>query len=154
MIQDGVIVFLGHRVPWRIRLVTRPFVTRIVLSLARRVAPFDLETYLRVHFTNLSAQIRAGSRATSRTGQHAGLAVYAVDQLACLLSRRRRLTSSRAHTSRTHRSICVPSSTTCSGGSAKYEVALAALRDRNANSRSLIGPSSPLRVERNVSRPR
>ena len=53
-----------------------------------------------------------------------------------------------------HRSIWVPISITSSDGIPKYDVALAALRARNANSRSLTGPSSPRAVARNVSRPR
>jgi 2-dehydropantoate 2-reductase len=75
---------LGHRVPWRIRLAARPFVIRIVLSLARRVAPLDLETYLRVHFTKLADQTRAGFASYLAHGQKAGLPTGAVEQLAGL----------------------------------------------------------------------
>jgi hypothetical protein len=73
---------LGHRVPWRIRLATRPFVIRFVLRLARRVAPLDLETYLRVHFTKLADQTRAGFASYVAHGHKTGLPTDAVEQLA------------------------------------------------------------------------
>lgn len=73
---------LGHRVPWRIRLATRPLVIRLVLRLARRVAPLDLETYLRVHFTKLAEQTRAGFASYVAHGHQAGLPTDAIEQLA------------------------------------------------------------------------
>lgn len=73
---------LGYRVPWRIRLAARPLVVRLVLRLARRVAPLDLETYLRVHFTKLAAQTRAGFASYVAHGHQAGLPTNAVEQLA------------------------------------------------------------------------
>jgi 2-dehydropantoate 2-reductase len=43
-------------VPLALRLFVRPFTTRLVALLARTLAPFDVETYLRVHFTKVHAQ--------------------------------------------------------------------------------------------------
>jgi 2-dehydropantoate 2-reductase len=72
----------GRRVPWRARFVARPFVIRLVLRLARRFIPLDLETYLRVHFTKFGDQTRAGIQSYIAHGQQAGLATDAIEQLA------------------------------------------------------------------------
>lgn len=73
---------LGCRVPWMIRLAARPLVGRIALRLAPRIVPLDLETYLRVHFTKLADQTRAGMHSYIAHGQQAGLPVDAIEQLA------------------------------------------------------------------------
>jgi 2-dehydropantoate 2-reductase len=72
----------GRRVPLRMRLAARPFVMASVLRMARRLAPLDLETYLRVHFTKLTEQTRAGVASYLAHGRQAGLAVDAIEQLA------------------------------------------------------------------------
>ena len=72
----------ARRVPWRVRMAARPLVIRIALWLARRIVPLDLETYLRVHFTKLAEQTRAGMQSYVTHGRAAGLAVDAIEQLA------------------------------------------------------------------------
>jgi 2-dehydropantoate 2-reductase len=72
----------GRPIPWRIRLVARPVVLRIALRLARWIAPLDLETYLRIHFTKLGDQTRAGIASYLAHGQTAGMATDAIAQLA------------------------------------------------------------------------
>lgn len=73
---------IARRVPWRIRLAARPLVIRIVLRLARRIVPLDLETYLAVHFTKLADQSQAGMQSYITHGRNAGLPVDAIEQLA------------------------------------------------------------------------
>jgi 2-dehydropantoate 2-reductase len=53
----------------------RPALFRLLLSLASRVAPFDLEAYLRVHFTKVSAQMRLMLRTYVELGRKASLPV-------------------------------------------------------------------------------
>jgi 2-dehydropantoate 2-reductase len=72
----------GRRVPWRIRFAARPFVIGLVLRLARRIVPLDLETYLRIHFTKFGDQTRAGIQAYVDHGRRAGLPADAIEQLA------------------------------------------------------------------------
>ena len=72
----------GLRVPWRLRLAARPVVVRIALGLARRIVPLDLETYLRVHFTKVGDQTRAGLLSYITHGRNAGLATDMIEQLA------------------------------------------------------------------------
>jgi 2-dehydropantoate 2-reductase len=76
----------GRRVPLRMRLAARPFIMANVLRLARRIAPLDLETYLRVHFTKLADQTRAGIASYLTHGRQAGLAVDAIEQLSRALA--------------------------------------------------------------------
>ncbi|HET7506192.1 MAG TPA: 2-dehydropantoate 2-reductase N-terminal domain-containing protein [Kofleriaceae bacterium] len=73
---------VGHRVPWTVRLAARPLVIGLVLRLARRVVPIDLETYLRVHFTKFGAQTRAGIQSYVDHGGKNGLPVDAIERLA------------------------------------------------------------------------
>jgi hypothetical protein len=73
---------VGHRVPWTVRLVARPFVIGLVLRLARRIVPIDLETYLRVHFTKFGDQTRAGIESYLAHGRKAGLPIGALERLA------------------------------------------------------------------------
>lgn len=77
---------LGRRVPWPVRLAACPFMVRLALSLARRIAPLDLETYLRVHFTKLADQTRGGFASYLAHGKAAGLPTDAVEQLAGYLA--------------------------------------------------------------------
>lgn len=73
---------LARPVPWRFRLAARPLVIRLALRLARRIVPLDLETYLRVHFTKLAEQTRAGMQSYVTHGRAAGLPIDAIEQLA------------------------------------------------------------------------
>ncbi|XXF80785.1 2-dehydropantoate 2-reductase N-terminal domain-containing protein [Myxococcaceae bacterium GXIMD 01537] len=66
---------------WRTRTsaallpLLRPFVFRLLLPLASRLAPFNLEDYLRVHFTKVGAQTRLMLREYRDLGRDAGLPV-------------------------------------------------------------------------------
>jgi 2-dehydropantoate 2-reductase len=53
----------------------RPALFRLLLSLASRLVPFDLETYLRVHFSKVAAQTRWMMREYIELGRKAGLQV-------------------------------------------------------------------------------
>ncbi len=53
----------------------RPALFRLLLPLASRAAPFDLETYLRVHFTKVGAQTRLMLRTYVALGTKAGLPI-------------------------------------------------------------------------------
>jgi ketopantoate reductase len=53
----------------------RPVLFRLLLPLASRLVPFDLETYLRVHFTKVAAQTRWMMREYIDLGMKAGLPV-------------------------------------------------------------------------------
>jgi 2-dehydropantoate 2-reductase len=48
----------GTKAPRMLKMVARPFWLRRLLWVARRMMPFDLETYLRVHFTKVREQTR------------------------------------------------------------------------------------------------
>ena len=73
---------LGRPAPWRIRFAARPFLMRITLRMAQLFAPFDLEAMLRVHFTKVGDQTRAGIESYLAHGRKAGLATDAVEELA------------------------------------------------------------------------
>jgi 2-dehydropantoate 2-reductase len=73
---------IARRAPWRIRLAARPLVIRLVLRLARRIVPLDLETYLGIHFRKLADQTYAGIHSYVAHGRTAGLPVDAIEQLA------------------------------------------------------------------------
>ena len=73
---------LGRPVPWRVRLASRPVLVGMALRMMRWVAPLDLETCLRVHFTKLGEQTRAAIRDYLGHGRTAGLPTDAVEQLA------------------------------------------------------------------------
>jgi 2-dehydropantoate 2-reductase len=55
------------------RHVVHPLLTQLVLGLAPRVLPFDLETYLRYHFTKVGAQTRAAMAVYLEVGAALGL---------------------------------------------------------------------------------
>ena len=57
----------------------RPALFRLLLPLASRVAPFDLETYLRIHFTKVGAQTRLMLRTYVELGRKAGLPVQQLE---------------------------------------------------------------------------
>jgi ketopantoate reductase len=56
----------------------RPAFLRLLLSLASRTAPFDLEAYMRVHFTKVGAQTRLMMRTYIDLGTKEGLPVQAL----------------------------------------------------------------------------
>jgi ketopantoate reductase len=61
--------------PWPLRLVLTRVGLRALLTLAPRLMPLDLETYLRVHFTKVGDQTRDMLRHYIDGGQAAGLPV-------------------------------------------------------------------------------
>ena len=70
----------GVAPPFARRLV-RPFAMRLLLSLAPRLVPFDLETYLRYHFTKVGPQTRLMIRAYIERGLADHLPVAALTKL-------------------------------------------------------------------------
>lgn len=75
---------LGVRAPLAPRLV-RPCLMRIATRLAPRLAPLDLETYFRVHFTKVGAQRRLGLRTHVELAERFGLECGAIRGLAARL---------------------------------------------------------------------
>jgi 2-dehydropantoate 2-reductase len=69
------------RPPLAARLV-RPALLRLVMRLAPLVAPLDLETYFRVHFEKVGAQMHEGMRLAIEKGRAMGLAMEAARELA------------------------------------------------------------------------
>jgi 2-dehydropantoate 2-reductase len=59
----------------------RPALFRLLLPLASRAAPFDLEAYLRIHFTKVGAQTRLMLRTYVELGKKAGLPVQNLQAL-------------------------------------------------------------------------
>ena len=55
------------------RHVVHPLLTRLALGLAPHVLPFDLEAYLRYHFTKVSAQTHAAMAVYRELGTALGL---------------------------------------------------------------------------------
>jgi 2-dehydropantoate 2-reductase len=55
------------------RHAVQPLLTRLVLGLAPRLLPFDLEVYLRSHFTKVGAQTRAAMATYMELGAEIGL---------------------------------------------------------------------------------
>ena len=55
------------------RHVVHPLLTRLALGLAPHLLPFDLEAYLRYHFTKVSAQTRAAMAVYLALGTELGL---------------------------------------------------------------------------------
>ncbi len=53
----------------------RPMLFKLLLPVAARLTPFDLETYLKVHFTKVGAQTRMMMRTYVDLGRSAGLPV-------------------------------------------------------------------------------
>jgi 2-dehydropantoate 2-reductase len=74
---------VGRRAPWPLRLV-RPWAVRALLRLAPRVAPLDLQAYLRVHFTKVGDQTRDFLRHYLAGGEAAGLPVETLRQVAAV----------------------------------------------------------------------
>lgn len=70
-----------HGVPVGTGALLRPLLFQVVAWLAPRVAPLDLETYLRVHFTKVGAQTRASLAALVETGRTAGQSTTALARL-------------------------------------------------------------------------
>lgn len=67
--------------PLGVRLASRAWVLRAALALAPRLAPFPLETYLRVHFTKVGEQTRHLVRAALERGRAAGAEAPALSAL-------------------------------------------------------------------------
>jgi len=71
----------GESAPLALRLMNHPLVVRLVLAVAPRIMPFDLESYLQVHFTKVGDQTRDFLRTYLALGRGAGLPTEALAQL-------------------------------------------------------------------------
>jgi ketopantoate reductase len=72
----------GRRPPLLWRLVGRPLLVRAALRLAPALMPFDLEAYLRAHFTKVGDQTRDFLRGYLHHGKAAGLPVDSLSTVA------------------------------------------------------------------------
>ena len=63
------------------RHMVHPMVTQLVLGLAPHVLPFNLEAYLRYHFTKVSAQTRAAMAIYMELGAALGLSSISLERL-------------------------------------------------------------------------
>jgi hypothetical protein len=66
---------------WLARLITARLTLRAVAALGRRVVPFDLETYLRVHFTKVGVQTAQMLGTYRAMAAEEGRAVPAIEAL-------------------------------------------------------------------------
>jgi 2-dehydropantoate 2-reductase len=66
-------------------LLMRAGLLRLLLPWMPKAVPFDLETYLRYHFTKVGAQTRQQLASYVERGRAAGLPVDAIDDLAARL---------------------------------------------------------------------
>jgi 2-dehydropantoate 2-reductase len=67
--------------PPAVRHVVHPLLTHLVLGLAPHVLPFNLEAYLRYHFTKVSAQTRAAMAVYRELGAELGLSSTHLERL-------------------------------------------------------------------------
>jgi ketopantoate reductase len=84
--QEALAVMARHRgqaAPRLLRLVARPLAVRLAMRLASWAMPFDVETYLRVHFTKVGDQTRDFLRTYLALGRSGG---QRTDALALLSS--------------------------------------------------------------------
>jgi len=72
---------IGFKPPLAAFLV-RPCLASLVIRLAPRVAPLDIETYFRVHFTKVGDQMRLGMRTAIELAERYGLEATALRELA------------------------------------------------------------------------
>jgi hypothetical protein len=70
------------RIPLAMRLAARPFALSAFLRIGPRIAPVDLETVTRVHFTKVSDQMHEGLAHYIALGRAGSLPVTALEQLA------------------------------------------------------------------------
>jgi ketopantoate reductase len=75
-----VAAYRGEPVPLA-RMAVRPWAFSALLALAPRAVPFDLEAYLRVHFTKTGEQTREMVRTYREIGRRKGLQTPALDEL-------------------------------------------------------------------------
>lgn len=73
---------LGQSVPLGWRLGVRPSMARVLMALAPRVIPLDIETYLGVHFTKVGEQTRQNLGRYIDRGKDLGLEVGALVEMA------------------------------------------------------------------------
>ncbi|MBA2661403.1 MAG: ketopantoate reductase [Bradymonadaceae bacterium] len=81
--REGLAMVSGHQkttTPLALRLLN-PMIMRMVLFLATQLIPFDLETYLRVHFTKVGAQTRMYVKNWIATSQELGLPSKHLEEL-------------------------------------------------------------------------
>ena len=87
-IREAVAVSAAYHAvkpPFGLRLLA-PWMLRLASRLVPRVAPFDVETYLRYHFTKVGDQTRAGLETWISEGARRGLSVEALRRLRAALS--------------------------------------------------------------------
>jgi 2-dehydropantoate 2-reductase len=90
-----VVQQLLGRPPFGLRALTRPWVLRTVVRLARPFIPLPLETYLGVHFTKVGDQTREYMKGFITKGKAAGLPVTALVELQDKLAAASAVTSQR-----------------------------------------------------------
>ena len=71
----------GHRAPLGMRMAARATMFRVLTRIAPRVAPVDLETYMKVHFTKVGDQMHEGLATYIARGTAAGLDVASLEDL-------------------------------------------------------------------------
>ena len=76
---------LGTGTPIAVRMATRPLALRAIIGVAAKVVPVDLETYMRVHFTKVSAQMHESLATYVERGRAAGLPTGALEDLTRML---------------------------------------------------------------------
>jgi hypothetical protein len=70
-----------RRAPWPLRAFHHPLLIRTALAMLPRLMPFDLEAYLRAHFTKVGDQTRDLLHTYRALGEHAGLPTDGLAQL-------------------------------------------------------------------------
>lgn len=77
---------LGVRAPLLPRLLLRPLAVRLLLRLAPRLAPLDLETYFRVHFSKVGDQTRLALGTALELARRFDLPAEGIAELAARLA--------------------------------------------------------------------
>jgi 2-dehydropantoate 2-reductase len=81
---------VAHRRPLGLWFAARPFTFRLVLRLAPRIAPLDIEAYMKAHFTKVQQQMRDSLRTYLDRGRSAVVDVSAIEALTRQLEGRTR----------------------------------------------------------------
>jgi 2-dehydropantoate 2-reductase len=81
--KEAIAVVAAHlgRRPAAVRHILSPLPVRVALTLARPLAPFDLEAYLSFHFTKVAPQTRLMLETYSRIAEKFGLSSAALHEL-------------------------------------------------------------------------
>jgi 2-dehydropantoate 2-reductase len=72
---------VAHRRPLGLWFAARPFAFRAVLRLAPRIAPLDIEAYMKAHFTKVQEQMRGSLHTYLDRGRTATLDITAIEAL-------------------------------------------------------------------------